>query len=250
MAGTLIDGGQAQDIAGVGAYTMWNDHLFGDVSLYRSAHIGNAQPNDGTCCGINIQGAAPYWRWAWQQTMGNNYVQVGTYGMHVASTPFAVTGPRDYFTDVAVDSQYERILPKLNNDIVSVHTTYIHETSDLDATFAAGGASFPHHDLSTFKLDGTYHFQNKYGLTAGYFNTWGTTDPVLCAQGPIDGSGNGDPGSDGYILQFAYWPWQNIDLTAQYTGYIKFNGGTTNYDAAGRNASDNNATYFTAWFIF
>jgi len=250
MAGTLIDGGLAQDVGGVGAYAMWNDHLYGAAAIYRSAHIGNSLPNDGTQFGINIQGAAPYWRLAWQQTMGNNYLEVGTYGMHVASTPFGVTGPEDDFTDVAVDSQYERILPSLNNNTISVHTTYIHESTNLMATYGLGGAAFPHHDLSTFRLDGTYHFRNKYGATVGYFNTWGTTDALLYAQGPIDGSGNGNPKSNGYILQVAYWPWQNIDFTAQYTGYLKFNGGTTNYDAAGRNASDNNAAYVTAWFIF
>ena len=250
MAGTLIDGGLAQDVAGVGAYAMWNDHLYGAASIYRSAHIGNPQPNAGVGYGINIRGAAPYWRLAWQQTMGNNYLEAGTYGMHVTSTPFAVTGPEDHFTDVAVDSQYERILPSLNNDTVSIHATYIHESSNLTATFDGGGAAFPRHNLSTFKLDGSYHFRNKYGLTAGYFSTQGTSDSELYAQGPINGSGNGNPKSDGYILQVAYWPWQNIDFTAQYTGYLKFNGGTTNYDAAGRNASDNNAAYFTAWFIF
>jgi len=250
MAGTLIDGGLAQDVAGVGAYAMWNDHLYGAASIYRSAHIGNPQPNTGTDFGINIRGAAPYWRFAWQQTAGNNYLEVGTFGMHAASSPGAITGPEDFYTDVAADAQYERILPSLNNNTISVHTTYIHESTNLQATYGLEGAAMPKHDLNTFKLDGTYHFRNKYGLTAGYFNTWGTADPVLYAQDPIDGSGTGNPGSDGYTLQFAYWPWQNIDFTAQYTGYLKFNGGKTNYDAAGRNASDNNAAYFTAWFIF
>lgn len=249
-AGTLIDGGLAQDVGGVGTYAMWDNHLYGAAAIYRSVHIGNPQPNAGVGFGINIQGAAPYWRLAWQQTMGNNYLEVGTYGMHVASTPNAVTGPEDFYTDVAADAQYERILPSLNNDTISVHTTYIHESSNLLATYADEGAAFPHHDLSTFKLDGSYHFRNKYGATVGYFNTWGTTDPVLYAADPIDGSVNGSPDSDGYILQFAYWPWQNIDFTAQYTGYLKFNGRSTNYDGSGRNASDNNAAYLTAWFIF
>ena len=250
MAGTLIDGGLAQDVGGVGAYAMWDSHLYGAASVYRSVHIGNAQPNDGTCCGINIRGGAPYWRLAWQQTMGNNYLEVGTYGMHVASTPGAVVGPEDYYTDVAADAQYERILPSLNNDTISVHTTYIHESNNLQATYGEQGAAMPHHGLNTFKLDGSYHFQNKYGATAGYFHTWGTADPILYAQDAIDGSVSGSPDSDGYTLQFAYWPWQNIDFTAQYTGYLKFNGGTTNYDGAGRNSSDNNAAYLSAWFIF
>ncbi len=38
-------------------------------------------------------------------------------------------------------------------------------------------------------------------------------------------------------------PWQNVRLSAQYTAYTKFNGGTTNYDGFGRNASWNNTLY-------
>ena len=250
MAGTLVDGGLAQDVGGLGAYAMWDNHLYGAATIYRSVHIGGPEPNSGAGFGINIRGAAPYWRLAWQQTMGNNYLEVGTYGMHVASTPGTVLGPEDYYTDVAADAQYERVLPTLNNNVISVHTSYIHESSNLIATYGMEGAAFPQHVLNTFKLDGTYHFRNKYGATLGYFNTWGTADPVLYAQDPIDGSATGNPKSDGYILQFAYWPWQNIDFTAQYVGYLNFNGGSTNYDAAGRNASNNNAAYFTAWFIF
>lgn len=250
IAGTLVDGGLAQDVAGLGVYAMWNSHLYGEAALYRSEHLANPQPNTGTDIGINIRGAAPYWRLAWQQTMGNNYLEVGTYGMHVATTPGGIVGPEDFYTDVAADAQYERILPKLNNNTISIHTTYIHESSNLLATFGATGASFPQHDLNTYKLDGSYHFRNKYGLTAGYFNTWGTADPTLYAPGDLSGSANGNPKSDGYIFQVAYWPWQNIDFTAQYMGFLKFNGASTNYDGAGRNASDNNSTYFTAWFIF
>ena len=108
----------------------------------------------------------------------------------------------------------------------------------------------PQHHLSTFKLDGTYHFGNKYAATAGTFATSGTPDPLLYAQAPISGSANGDPRSNGYIANVSYWPVQNIQLAAQYTGYLKFNGAGANYDGAGRNASDNNTLYLMVWFIF
>jgi len=72
----------------------------------------------------------------------------------------------------------------------------------------------------------------------------------LFAQAPVTGSASGSPRTKGYILQFAYWPVQNIELAAQYTGYTKFNGLGTNYDGAGRNASDNNAFYATVWVVF
>ena len=45
-------------------------------------------------------------------------------------------------------------------------------------------------------------------------------------------------------------PWVNLKVGAQYTLYTQFNGGTTNYDGYGRNASDNNTLYLFAWMIF
>jgi hypothetical protein len=250
MASSLVDMGLANDVGGVGLYAMWNDHLYGDFTVYRTAHLGADQPTDGAGFPYNIRGVAPYWRVAWQQTMGNNYLEVGSYGMHVASTPGGIMGPQDYFTDVAADAQYERTLPKLGGDTISVHTTYIHENSDLIATYGLGGAAFPQHDLSTYRLDGTYHWGNKYGATLGYFNTWGTADSMLYMQNPVDGSANGSPKSDGCIFQLEYWPMQNVALAFQYTDYLNFNGRGTNYDGAGRNASNNNTLYGRVWFIF
>ena len=66
----------------------------------------------------------------------------------------------------------------------------------------------------------------------------------------MSGSANGSPRGEGYILNFSYWPWQNLQLAAQYTGYTRFNGGPDNYDGSGRNASGNNTFYLDAKFIF
>ncbi len=251
MAAALVDGSLAQDVAGLGGYAMWNNHLYGDVTAYRSEHLGGAQPNPGAGFGINIQGIAPYWRLAWQQTMGNNYLEVGTFGMHVASTPNAVVGPRDYYTDLAADFQLEHTIPlKKRNDLISVHGVYIHENSQLNADFAEGTAGFIPHHLNTERLDATYHIGNKYAATLGWFNTTGTTDPVLYAPSAVVGSATGDPHTDGLVSQFSYWPVQNIQLALQYRNFFRFNGASTNYDGAGRNASGNNALYMMVWFIF
>ena len=247
-AGALIDGGLAQDVAGLGAYAMWDAHLYGDFTVYRSEHIGSPQTNPGTDFPINIQGVAPYWRVAWQQSKGNNYLEVGTYGMHVSSTPQAVVGPRDHYTDVAADFQYERVFPwEARNDLLTVHGTYIHENSDLNATAALTppGSAPGAHRLGTLRLDGIYHIGNKYSATFGVFGTTGTTDSVLYTPSPT-----GDPRSKGYIANFSWWPVQNILLGLQYTGYRSFNGAGTNYDGAGRNASDNNSIYTVVWLIF
>ena len=43
---------------------------------------------------------------------------------------------------------------------------------------------------------------------------------------------------------------QNIDLAFQYTGYTRFNGESTDYDGAGRNAGGNDTAYLLARFVF
>ena len=66
----------------------------------------------------------------------------------------------------------------------------------------------------------------------------------------VSGNLNGDPRGAGYIANVSVWPWQNLQLAAQYTGYTRFNGGNINYDGAGRNASANNTVYLDIKFLF
>jgi hypothetical protein len=39
----------------------------------------------------------------------------------------------------------------------------------------------------------------------------------------------------------------NIRLGVQYTGYLRFNGGSSNYDGSGRSASQNNSVFLFYW---
>jgi hypothetical protein len=41
-----------------------------------------------------------------------------------------------------------------------------------------------------------------------------------------------------------------MKLGLQYVHYNQFDGGSTNYDGAGRNAQDNNTLFAFAWFAF
>ncbi len=237
-----------QDVAGFGGYMMWNNHLYADASLYRSGHVGNPQPNDGTQFGYNIRGLAPYWRVAWQQLTGKTQYEFGTYGMHMRSSPNAITGPEDDYTDFAFDTQIDRTV--VRTDVLSWRATYIRENSNPLASIALGAATAGKHHLDTFLTNAEYHFGNKYSGSFGWFDTSGTIDPLLFTQSAVSGSANGDPRGSGYIANFSVWPWQNLQLSAQYTGYTKFNGGSTNYDGAGRNANGNNTAYLVARFIF
>ena len=164
------------------------------------------------------------------------------------SSPGAISGLEDSFTDYAVDAQIDRTL--FRTDVLSIRGTFIRENSNLAALADLEAASPGNHHLNTFMANAEYHVGNKYSATFGWFDTNGTVDTLLYPQSDISGSANGDPKSSGYIANLGFWPWQNLQLSAQYTGYTRFNGGTTNYDGAGRNASSNNTFYLVARFLF
>lgn len=243
-AATIIDGGLAGDVAGLGGYMMWDNHWYAMIAGYRSMHIQGAEPATGTGFPHNIQGVSPYWRLAWKGGQGPNELMIGTYGISVKSHPNAVSGLTDDYTDVAGDFQYER---SLGPDMVVFHGTYIHETSNLNATFAANGAAFAAHDLSTVRLDGAYHFGTRASALLGVFRTSGKADEALYAPATLTGSNNGKPDNNGYMAQIAYFPVQNVQLGVQYKHYSKFNGLKINYDGAGRDASANNTVYVYLW---
>jgi hypothetical protein len=244
----IIRGALAHDVAGFGGYAMWDNHLYVDGTIYRSDHVGGPQPNPGSAP-FNIHGVAPYWRVAWQESTPTTQFEIGSYGMHMASTPEAIVGLKDVYTDWAMDFQYDRTL--FRKDVFSLRGTYIGENSALAATFAGKGAQQSKHHLNTALVNAEYHFGNRYSATLGWFDTGGTVDPVLYAsQTPVTGSANGDPRGAGYITNFSVWPMQNLQLAIQYTGYTRFNGAAINYDGAGRNASGNNTVYLLARFVF
>jgi hypothetical protein len=248
----IINGQLAADVAGLGGYAMWDQHVYFAGTLYRSDHIGDTQPTTGTCCSYNIQGVAPYWRLAFQQNGRTASLEVGGYGIHVKSTPYAVTGPENSYTDFGPDIQYDRTLGK---DVLSLRATYVRENSALVASAnppspATPTASPGPHHLNASNANVAYHLGNRFSGTVGWFLTDGTNDPVLYTPASVSGSANGGARSEGFISNVSYWPYQNIDLAVQYTNYTRFNGGATNYDGSGRNASDNNTVYLLARFVF
>ena len=246
-----IIAGLGQDVGGAGAYAMWDNHLYFDAALYRTQHIGTSQPNSGAGT-INIRGVAPYWRAAYQQLTAKTQYEVGAYGMHLRSTPNGITNPdgssipvQDSYTDWGVDTQIDRTL--FRKDVLSLRATYIRENSSL----MLSSPTQPSNHLNTFLTNAEYHIGNRYTGTFGWFNTTGTSNLTLYPPNtPLTGNFNGDPRGTGYIANFTYWPWQNLLLGAQYTGYTRFNGAQNNYDGAGRSASANNTFYLDAKVIF
>jgi hypothetical protein len=247
-AAPILLGGLAQDVGGLGGYAMWDDHLYLATTAYRTFHIGNPGPNTGSGFAFNTTGIAPYWRLAWQQSWTDSQLEVGTYGLYLRSTPNSVSGPADTYTDIAADFQWDLTL--VRHDVLSIRGTYIHQKATLAGSVAMGGAGVLHQNLGSFNVNAEYHFGNRVSTTLGWFDNRGTADPTSFAPGAVTGSANGSPDSQGFLLNLSWWPTQNLQFSGQVTAYSKFNGGKTDYDGSGRNASDNNTFYLLGRFIF
>jgi hypothetical protein len=245
-AATLIEGGLAQSVAGLGAYGLWNNLIYGEVSVYRSAQQGAPNPPNNSSSGV-IKSLAPYWRIALQNQFGDNYFELGTYGLAADIYPAGITGLSDKYTDIGLDLNYER---SFGENTVTAHTTWIHESQKFDATLASEERGVPTNTLNSFKIVGNYYLHSEYGFALGYFSINGDAVPAIYVPESVDGSLNGKPDSNGLIAEFNYVPWLNTKFSLQYVAYTKFNGATDNYDGSGRNASDNNTIYINSWLAF
>ncbi len=255
-AGALIDGGVGQQVVGLGGYVWWNHMLYAELSGYRTLSVSTDRAlGIGATGTSSFDGIAPYWRLALEPSWGPHSLELGTFGMYAEVNPGRVTtSGTDKITDVGFDAQYQF---NQNPNSVGVQLSYIREFQNLHATFGQGGSSNSHDILDTFRVKASYFYDHVYGLNVSYFNISGTADPLLNAGLP---SNNGSPNSDGWIFEANYipfsnggpswWPWLNARLGLQYTLYNRFNGGTTNFDGAGRNASHNNTVYLYALIAF
>ncbi len=245
-------------VAGLGGYALWDNHWYGAVTVYRSAApMGK------------IHNIAPYWRFAWQGYLPNHaYLEVGTFGMYakvynapttatafnvppcstiaatgcsVVSTSTTTPGGFTKYTDWAVDTSYQQ--PLGGTHAISLHAVYTHE----DQTRTSGSDT-----LQQVRVDGNYQFGHRGQLSLGYFNTWGSSDAALYVTSPgaVDNSASGSPNSAGFITEVDYLPWENTKFSLQYTAYTKFNGAGSNYNGAGRNASDNDTLYLNSWLMW
>lgn len=260
LAGTLIDGGLAQQVFGASAYAFWQRHLYAELGAYRTADqafsVFRAGQDTATPGGVaRLSGANPYWRVAYNQEWGAHSVMFGTFGLLANRYPDnTMPGtPTDRFRDYALDAQYQYLTM---THAFTAQAAWIHEQQNWRASFPSGGIGAgptpanPNDHLDTFKAKASYYYQRKYGASLAYFSTTGNADPGLYAPTPVTGSANGRPDTQGLILELDYLPHPQIKLALQYTWFLKFNGAHTNYDGNGRNAIDNNTIYLLGWFMF
>lgn len=243
--------GLGQQVAGLGAYGMWRNTLYGELVAYRTADAAFSVLRAGTDRAEDavLKGYNPYWRVALQHEWnGAHSAMVGAFGMRIDRFPDNTdpTGPSNRFNDLGFDAQYQYLDP-LDTHRISGQINYLHEKQEWNATPQSNSSD----TLTSLRAKATYYYQKKYGLSLGYFDIHGSADDALYNNGEqVTGSLAGSPNSSGYIVELDYLPLRDLRLALQYTGYAKFNGTKANYDGFGRNAKDNNTLFLLAWWMF
>jgi hypothetical protein len=255
-AATLLEGGLAQTVLGATAYAMIHDHVFLEAGAYRGLSdrwLRNTglTPDDNP----HVNGAAPYWRLAYQAGKEPYYFSIGTFGIQAKLQPDTTVPDTDRYTDLGFDATYQ--YADDSPYALTVNASYIHESQRLANSFNTGASGVESNHLNTLRLDATVTYRQTWSAGAGVFDTTGGSDETVYGAAPLEGSNNGSPDTRGYILQLECvplgkkdsWgaPWVNIRVGLQYTGYLKFNGGTSNYDGDGRSARQNNSLFLFYW---
>jgi hypothetical protein len=250
-AATMIEGGFAQQVAGLTTYADWNRLIYLEIGGYKTlspktqSALGAYSPGNSA-----IDGGAPYWRLALQHDWDRNSLEAGVFGMTASITPQRLTGfGSDRLTDIGLDTQYQFLADR---NSFSFQGSAIFENQNLDASSnpALGLASNGHNTLRSLHAKATYFYEQTYGATLGVFRVDGTPDATLYPNA----SGNNSPNSTGLIGELDYipfnnggpsfWRWMNLKLGIQYIYYPQFNGMT------GRAAANNNTLFAFAWLAF
>ncbi|HEY5048359.1 MAG TPA: hypothetical protein VII49_10085 [Rhizomicrobium sp.] len=241
-AATLVDGGLAQSVLGVGGYALWDDLVYAEADVYRGLgrDVRNALGTVPVSGSDSYDGAIPYWRIALEHDFGSHYLELGTFGLSTDKAPGGnnATGLTDHVTDTALDATY--LYSGSPDNIVTGYLTYIRENEALDASRVLLGSN-AHDTLSAFRINGSYSFQNTFTVSGQRFETSGTSDAALYG---------GSPNSSGWTAEIAYVPsshaksWFpegiNVRLSLQYNAYDEFDGTSAH-------ASDNNTLYLLLW---
>ncbi len=251
-AATLIDGGLGQQVAGLGGYLHWNDMLYVELSGYRTlsrdtlTFLG-AEPN-----GDEIDGVAPYWRIELSHNFGNHYVSVGTFGLAADTYPGRDhSAGTDSRIDVGLDAQYQY---DVSPHDIGVYLRWIHEHADWNTSLPLGNATNAHNSLDDVSLTGSYLYDQTYGADLSFHTITGGADALHYSDSAL----NGRPNTESMTFQLDWlpfnknggpsvWTWFNPKFVLQYTKYFRFDGASSNYDAAGRNAGDNDTVYAMVW---
>ncbi|MCA9772326.1 MAG: hypothetical protein KC466_07950 [Myxococcales bacterium] len=252
-AAPVIDGGLAQISAGVTAYAVWDNTLYGEVGVYHTLKRRTVEALGADSEDIpQSDGIAPYWRYLWMHDSGSQSLALGTFGLYA---PLFPGGDRsagsDDFTDVGFDGQYQYFGDRGS---LTLRASLILEFQDLNASHTLGAADRHEGQLNTFNTSASYTYDQVLTFTAGLRETWGSRDAAYY------GTPGGRPDSTAETFQLDYaplhksplevYPWFDPRFTVQYVHYTMFDGRTHDVDGMGRSAADNDTLFVLSTITF
>lgn len=231
-AATLINGGLEGRVTGASAYAFWDKALYAELGSYRSLSP-TLQRKLGLGEDAQRLGGNAYWRLAWFRDMKSQAFNAGVFGWNARLEPDrSVSAPRDRYNDIGIDGSWQYLGTR--EHLVTVNGSYVRERKTEGSS---GDAS----RLNEARLNASYHYQQTWGLSGGWFSTRGS-DAAARTQGTL--------------LQADWTPWGKdsdsapswaslvgVRLGAQYTRYSTFAG-------ASEGASDHNTAFVFAWTAF
>jgi hypothetical protein len=221
-------------VAGLTAYFLWNQSIYGEVGFYRTADnllsfmtAGTAEADKTRLQGDNN----PYWRLAYTHEWGASNIMVGTMGMiaHVYDGSTSTSDDNAYqrIQSIGFDSQYQYLL---DPHTVTAQLAYTKLTVN-DSVNGGGGNGIAKPDVLRGMV--SYVYRAKYGGRLSYFDQNDTQDSTQNTRG---------------LTYEIFWtPVQYVRIGAQYIAYNEFEGASHNYDGFGRSASDNNTLFLYVW---
>jgi hypothetical protein len=261
-ASPAIDGLFGQRAVGFGAYAWIRKTWYAELSLYRKpwgpfswfvngAGNNSTLNNSATAPSDVMDGLNPYYRFAYSKDWDYSSFEVGLFGLHAKTfyDPYLIDSAQVLtYNDIGVDAQYQ--FNRNEPYIYAVSGSFIHEKNNLDPLQAAGGSSNAGNTINEFNIRGTVYYERKYGVSLAWQSINGSSDPILYGQGAAGGSATGSPGSAYWMIELNYLPLQDLRFSLNYQAYTKLNGGNSNFDGLGNNASGQNVLTGAIWWVF
>ena len=251
-ASTLVEGGLAQHVAGVGGYVYINQNFYAELTSYQTAKGGLSFLSYGNQTGdpnnplTHLDGNSVYWRLAYTREWGAHNAMVGAFGLDAKVFPndgttfLPVTGlGSTHYRDFGFDAQYQYLL---SPHTFTAHLRSVRERINDDTlqVYSDGPAT-----LNTLTAKASYVYREKYGASLAYSTVTGSVDSTAYSASPLL-----VPDSERWTPELFWMPMQSMRLGAQYNLFTRYLGASNNYDGAGRNARDNDTLYLYFWAAF
>jgi hypothetical protein len=235
LGSNAVSGNASSFVAGLGTSTygetfsvMFDNHLYAAVGVYNTMSPGTITAlGKSSPPGLGfISGGVPYFRVAWQQTWGRQYLEVG--GLYVSGSVTNIPGianpfAMNHYTDYGLDATYN---VALGQNTLTILANALHQDAALTASFNAGKASNPTDSLNQYRIAAIYDWNGCYGAVLSYNGIFGTVDPKLYPATALTGSAAGSPETQ-VIIAEVYWtpnanntgkgfPYENMRIGLQY----------------------------------